>query len=254
VIEWDNTNGIAVLRMKHGPVNALDVDLLAALADGITEIEKSDAEALVLTGEGVAFSAGADLYSVLEGGASYIDGAVPHLSRCFSTLFKFPRPAVAAVNGHAIAGGCVLTCACDYRIMAEGESRIGVSELRVGVPYPTWALEIVRFAAAPQHIQEIVYLARSYLPNEALAKGLVDEIVPPDKLMDRAMEIATRLAAIPPDSFTRAKRQLRAPTISFVENYAPGNDDDVRLAWQSSEITEAIRAFLKKTLGSDARS
>src|SRR5438874_17109 len=186
--------GIGVLRLARPPMNALNLELLQRLEEALSEAERSAAKAVILTGEGPAFSAGADLFEVLDQGSEYIDAAGRSLSSCFAALFRFPRPVVAAVNGHAIAGGCILASACDYRIGAEGEYRIGVTELAVGVPFPTWALEIMRFAVPGGTLQELVMLARLYRPDRALHKGLLDDVVAPDRLMERATEIADRLA------------------------------------------------------------
>src|SRR5918996_140823 len=82
------------------------------------------------------------------------------MSRLFERLFRFQKPTVAAVNGHAIAGGAVLTCACDYRISSEGSHRIGFSEVAVGVPFPRWALEILRFAVGSEHVRNLALVAR----------------------------------------------------------------------------------------------
>ena len=82
--------------------------------------------------------------------------SVDALSLAFGSVFTFRRPVVAAINGHAIAGGCVFACACDHRVMARGSGVIGLTELRVGVPFPTYAFEIVRFATAPEYLQELI--------------------------------------------------------------------------------------------------
>jgi len=122
---------------------------------------------------------------------------------------------VAAVNGHAIAGGCVIVCACDYRIMAEGDGRIGVSELRVGVPFPVLPLEIMRFAVSNSHLQSLVYTGRTLLPEDAKAAGLVDEVVPAEKLLHQACETAEHFGAVPTNSFALTKALLRQPTLAI---------------------------------------
>lgn len=250
----EERDGIAIAYLAHPPVNALDREFLQAIADGFSELESSDSKAVVLTGEGSSFSAGADLFRVIEGGTEYQESAVGSLTACFSALFEFPRPVVAAVNGHAIAGGAVLTCTCDYRVMAEGSGKIGFAELRVGVPFPTYAFEILRFAVGPQFVQEVTYLARSYPPEEALKKGMLDEVVEPAQLMDRALEVARRLGDIPRASFEAMKRILRAPTLERIARYGPEHDAKAKKGWASDEVQAAIREFLVTTFGSDVRS
>src|SRR5215469_1378847 len=117
--------GVLTLRLEHGKASALDVELLDALLhelDGVAE----DVRALILTGSGSIFSAGVDLFRLTQEGADYVRRFRPLLSRFLRTLFAFPRPVVAAANGHAIAGGCVIVLAADYRLMAEGGGRLGI--------------------------------------------------------------------------------------------------------------------------------
>src|SRR5690349_10375897 len=118
MIERTQHEGVLTLRLAHGKANALDVELLDALL-GELEGMADDVRALILTGTGSIFSAGVDLFRLTRDGADYVGRFLPLLSRLVRTLFTFPRPVVAAVNGHAIAGGCVLVLACDVRLMAE---------------------------------------------------------------------------------------------------------------------------------------
>lgn len=253
MLRIEERDGVAVAHLARPPVNALDRDLLQAIGDGFSELAASDVPAVVLTGEGSSFSAGADLFSVLEGNTEYIEGTVPALSAAFSSLFEFPKPVVAAVNGHAIAGGAVLTCACDYRIMAEDSGRIGCSELKVGVPFPTYALEIIRFAVAPQNFQEIIYLARAYDPDDALEKGMLDEVIEPGRLMDRAIDLAQRFARIPRDTFATMKKIIRQPTLDRIAAYGADHDAKAKRGWSSDDVQDSIREFLLVTLGTDKR-
>ncbi|HYQ35408.1 MAG TPA: enoyl-CoA hydratase/isomerase family protein, partial [Mycobacterium sp.] len=134
---------VRVLTFSSGRVNAQDVELLEELTGAFGELERSGAGALVVTGGGRAFSAGVDLNRVVEGGAGYTDRLIPALSDAFDAMFCYPGPTVAAINGAAIAGGCVLACACDRRLISP-DAQIGASEVRVGVPFPAAALEVMR--------------------------------------------------------------------------------------------------------------
>ena len=248
MIETGNDDGIAILRIEHGPVNALDAELLEALAAALDGVEEN-ARAVVLTGTGAVFSAGADLVRLLDEGSRYVESARPHASRAFERMFTISRPVVAAINGHAIAGGCVLALAADHRITVSGEHRIGLAELKVGVPFPAWALETVRFAVAQPHLQRLIYTGRLVKPDEALALGLVDEIVAPDQLMERALSIARRLSSIPAATFALTKRSLREPFAARARAAGP-IDDEGMTVWASSETRDSVRRFLDRTLGS----
>src|SRR5215813_9804708 len=151
---------MAVLRLAHGKANAMSLDFCEALTARFAAV--SSARAVVLTGTGAIFSAGVDLVRLIEGGAPYIRKFLPALSRMFATVFSHPAPVVAAINGHAIAGGCVLACAADKRLMARDGGHIGVTELLVGVPFPPVAMEIMRCAAASQLFADVIFSGATY--------------------------------------------------------------------------------------------
>lgn len=249
MILTEQRGDVAVLRLEHGKVNALDVELLAALGDRLEEIEASSARAVVLTGSGTVFSAGVDLFRVLDGGRPYVQELMATLERGLTRLFGFPRPVVAAVNGHAIAGGWVLSCACDLRLLAEGPFRVGVPELLVGVPFPLLALEVVRFASPPQLLQEMVYTGRTYSVAEALARGMAEEAAPPEALLDRAIELAARLGAIPADAYRVTKAALRRPVLERCEREAAAVDAVALELWVAPAAQQMIRDYLGRTLG-----
>ena len=247
MIERSNNDGIVTLRLAHGKASALDVELLDGLARVIAEIAlDDDVRAVILTGTGSIFSAGVDLFRLTDGGDEYVSRFVPALSRMMLDLFSLPKPLVVAVNGHAIAGGCIFTLTGDYRIMAAGNGRIGMPELLVGVPFPPAVLEVVRFAVPPQHLQALMYTGRTLLPDEALRYGVIDEVT--DSLDARASEVATQLAALPADIFRLTKRQLRDKAIDRAKHYANELDDSVRDLWRAPETHARIRDYLARTV------
>ena len=144
------------------------------------------------------FSAGVDLVRLSSGGADYVRAFLPSLARLYDAAFFYPKPVVAAINGHAIAGGCVLACCADRRIMAQGSGRIGITELLVGVPFPALAFEIVRFAVPSRHLPEFTFGAATYDTDAALQRGWVDAVAPIEALMGEAMTAAQQLARLSP--------------------------------------------------------
>ena len=247
MIERSQHEGILTLRLAHGKASALDVELLDALLrelDGVAD----DVRALILTGTGSIFSAGVDLFRLTQEGKDYVRRFLPLLSRFVRTLFTFPRPVVAAVNGHAIAGGCVIVLACDARLMAKGAGTMGMPELLVGVTFPADVLEVVRFAVPRHKVQSLIYTGRTLAPQEALDAGLVDEVVAPEKLLERAQEIAGQLARIPPQVYRLTKQSLRAEAVERIERTSELLDPAALEVWTAAETHAHVREYLRRTL------
>ena len=248
MIERSQQEGILTLRLAHGKASALDVELLNAL---LRELEGAaeDVRAVILTGTGSIFSAGVNLVRLTREGADYVRRFLPLLSRLLCTLFTFPRPVVAAANGHAIAGGCILVLACDVRLMAEGAGTIGLPELLVGVPFPSAAREVVRFAVPRDKLQSLIYTGRTLPPRDALAAGLVDEVVVPGELPARAQEIARQLALVPPAVYRLTKQALRAEALERIERAGESQDRAALEVWSADETRALVREYLRRTLG-----
>jgi len=232
---------VQVLTLSSGRVNAQDVELLEELTRTLGELQRSGAGALVVTGAGRAFSAGVDLNRVVEGGAGYTDRLVPALSDAFEAMFSYPGPTVAAVNGAAIAGGCVLACACDRRLIGP-DAQIGASEVRVGVPFPVAALEVMRYACG-DHAEEVLLGGRTYRGPEAVAHGLAHRVVA-DDLMQAAVAEASDLGDIPVDAYRQTKAQLRGPTMARIRE-AGDTDREVRQMWGTDQTQERLAAYVE---------
>jgi enoyl-CoA hydratase len=200
---------------------------------------------VVLTGQGRIFSAGVDLIRLSDGGAPYVRQFLPALHRLYEAVFFHPKPVVAAVNGHAIAGGCVLACCADRRIAARDGGRIGVTELLVGVPFPPLAFEVMRYATAPQYFQDGMLSGETFAPGEALKRGLIDEIAEPAALLDVALAAAERLAALSPPAFAMTKRQLRS---IVAERVAMDNGAAATDIWTAPATLDRVRDYVAKTL------
>ncbi len=246
MIEVSNRDEVAILRMADGKANTMSLEFCQALTARFVELKSSTARAVVVTGSGRIFSAGVDLLRLLDGGVAYIDKFLPALSTMLATVFSCPKPVVAAINGHAIAGGCVLACAADRRLMAREAGRIGVTELLVGVPFPTAAMEIMRNAVASQYFEEAIFSGATYAPAEAVERGLVNEIVEPDALLERAAAAAKALAALPAGAFAVSKSQTRQLALERIERDARGSE--VERIWASPETLARIRDYVARTL------
>ena len=246
MIHREDRDGIAVLRIEHGKANTLDMELCDSIVGAFDSA--AEARAVVLTGTGGIFSAGVDLFRVLKGGREYVEAFVPAMCRTFERVFVHPAPVVAAANGHAIAGGCLLVVAADQRLMVDGGARIGIPELQVGVAFPPVALEIMRFATAPQHFQTVVLRAGTYESSDALGLGLVDEVVESDMLLDRAISTAERLASIRPEVFALTKREIRRPAMDRIRALEQNVAREVHAQWHEPATLDGIRDYLDRTI------
>lgn len=248
MIDKSQEGDIAVLRMTHGKANTLDVEFCDALASAFGELRTSAARAVIVTGTGSIFSAGVDLLRISAGGEGYIRQFLPALHRMYDAAFNLPKPMIAAVNGHAIAGGCVLSCCADVRIAARGNGRIGVTELLVGVPFPAMAFEVMRFATSPQYLSDVILTGATYLCDDARRRGLVDQVVEPADLMQRAMAAAKTLAALPPATFALTKEQIRQPVADRMAQHGASVDSRADAIWASPDTVQHIRAYVARTL------
>jgi enoyl-CoA hydratase len=239
---------IAVLTLAHGKANTLDTEFCRAITGEFARLKKSPAEAVVITAEGPIFSAGVNLIRASQGGAKYLRTFLPALNKMFDAVFNFHKPVVAAVNGHAIAGGCVLAACCDYRMMARGNGRIGVTELLVGQPFPALAFEVMRFVTGPRYFAELIYTGETYLPEAALERGLVHEVVDPAALQERALQSASMLAQLSPPAFQQTKAQMRLGVTDRIKRDGKKTDAAVTRIWTSPKAISTINAYVAKTL------
>jgi enoyl-CoA hydratase len=232
------------VRIDRPPANALDPELLAEAGPFLEELRSAEPGAIVITGRDGFFSAGADLKVVpgldAEGQRAMVDG----INRLFAGWYSFPRPVVCAVNGHAIAGGMILALCGDYRV-GSTEGKLGLTELRAGIPYPSNAMAVVKAELTPATARTLVLRAELIDPSLALELGALDELVEPQQVVPRAVEVAEAMAALPRAAYPIVKRQLRGETMDQLAAVLEGRADPVAQGWVSSETGAASGAILK---------
>lgn len=234
---------VTVVTLNHGKVNALDLELCQAISATFRELASAPHGGVVLTGAGSAFSAGVDLWRIVEGGPAYVRSFLPALVDAFEALFFCPQPVVVAANGHAIAGGCVMVACADYRLMSTGRLGIGIPELVVGVPFPAAAWDVMAYAVGAQEARRAAFTGTIYQPVDALALGYADELTAPEALLDKAVSHATRLAStIPAATFRLTKRTLRTKVIQSADL------TEVMRLWEERAADGWIRDYLSHTL------
>jgi enoyl-CoA hydratase len=245
-IHIEEAGDVAVVRIDRPPANAMDLELLAQGHEAREELAASEPGAVVLVGRDRFFSAGMDLKAAPGLSTSQQRETVDGINRLFLGWYGFPRPVVAAMNGHAVAGGLILALCADHRVCAT-EGRLGLTELRAGLPYPIAAISVVRAELSPAAARRLVLGASLVEPDEALALGVVDELRPVEEVLPRATEVATQLAALPRATYPIVKRQLRGPAIDALERaLSSAAGDPAMAAWVSRETGEAAAEILRR--------
>ena len=245
----DHPGGVRKLILDRPPANAEDETLLADLGAAVDGAAADDAvRAVVLTGAGKFFCAGFDLAS-----ARREDDKVAVLTTTFRDthvkLLSIPKPTIAMVGGHAIAGGLVLVLACDYRLGLDGDYRIGLNEVAIGASYPKVAAEIVRLRLTHQRASELMLGAAIYPAKEALRLGVVDELLPADKFADTVMRRAARMGTYPREAYAHTKLAFVADVLERVAAETPAQAAATAAIWQTEESRAARHAQLEKLSG-----
>jgi len=240
--------GVRVLTLDRPPANAEDETLLRDLGAALAAARADDAvRAVVVTGAGAFFSAGFDLAAPRRD-----DADAARLRDLFRdthlALLTLPKPTVAMLNGHAIAGGLVLALACDYRLGREGDYRIGLNEVAIGASYPRVAFEIVRLRLSHARASELLLGAALYPANQAIRLGVVDELLAAETLEATVLRRATRLGAFPREAYAHTKASLVAEAVTRVESETPEEAARGAAVWTSPE-SRAARAAQRAKLG-----
>jgi enoyl-CoA hydratase len=203
---------VTVLTADRPPVNAMNLELLDELVTTVEQLAADVPAALVLAGRPGAFSAGVDLKAVPAYEPDEQRRMVEGINAMALGVYALPCPVVCAITGHAIAGGFVLAVCGDHRV-ASSEGRYGLTEVKVGVPYPQGAIGVVRAELTPAAARILVLGNRLVDAEECRRLGAFDEVVEPGAVVDRAVEVARELAELPANVYARTKAELRADTL-----------------------------------------
>ena len=227
------------IRIEGPGKNSLSTPLMQRM---LAEVREAKDEPLFLTGEGDAFSAGLNLKEIAELDVAGMTKFLGTLEDLVKALFEHPAPTVAWVNGHAIAGGCVMTLCCDLRFMtARSGPRIGLNEVALGLRFPPLTFEMTRRRVNAQLLERVVLDAALYDAPTAQRLGLIDEIG--EEAEARAM--LERLAGHPRDIYAEAKRAMRG-TLEIPEAARKKFIDETIPSWVAPELKERLRSVLKK--------
>jgi len=227
----------------NGPgKNALGSNVMQAIVDGV---RTADGRPILVTSTGDAFSAGLDLKEVATLDRPGMERFLLLLDEVVDTLYGYPAPTVAAVNGHAIAGGCVIALCCDLRIAVNNpRARIGLNEVARGLEFPPKILALARQRIPAHALQRVVLEGGLHDPATALALGLLDEMAADP--VARARECLKVLATHPPAIYAATKRVVRAGTLDLTDDQRQYFREHLVPSWCSTETKALVRAALER--------
>ena len=203
---------IATVTLQRGKVNALNEPMVEEIDDLFRTLETDTAvKSIIFTGTGKFFSFGFDVPEFLHYPKEDFVYYLEKFTNLCTYLFQFPKPVVAALNGHTIAGGCMLAIACDVRIMASGKGKISLNEITFGAPVFAGSVEMLRFCVGSRNAQAILYSGAMYSAEDALQLGLVDQVSSENALTDDARKVAEEFAGKDSAAFRSIKKLLRKP-------------------------------------------
>lgn len=227
--------------------NALSIQMIAELQAALDEIEKTHTRVVILTGEGKAFCAGIDLdylQAIGQQSAAENQDDSKRIAKMFRKIWSYSRPLIAAVNGHALAGGCGIATLCDFTLSVP-EAKFGYTEVKIGF-LPAIVSVFLTRQVGEKRARDLLLTGRLVEAAEARELGLVNEIVPAENLMRRAHELAETILAASPSSITRAKHLLVSAAAASVDH------DLERAVLESARVRctpdfkEGLAAFLEK--------
>ena len=247
----EETDEVAVLHMEQDRANVMGDAFLDAANGLLDDFESSDARALVFTGPGTIFSGGLDLPRLVGLDRDAMRTFLTRLGDFMLRVFQLDRPVVAAINGHAVGGGCVLALQTDYRIMTTRPAKIGLSEAQLGIGLPAGVVETLRAQVPASSLVPIALQGELMSGERAAHLGLVQELAVPEALMDRAHAKAKKLAQSPRASYAHIKQALRAPVLASIESTRESVDERFLDTWFSDEGRTRITKMVQSLLATD---
>ncbi len=239
---------VAVIKLTRGVTNSLDLQLVQELGDLLRSTgENPNVRGVVLTGANDKFfSIGFDIPQLFDLSREEFSIFYRAFNGYCLDLFTFPKPTVAAITGHAIAGGYILALCCDYRYIAEGRKLIGLNEIKLGVPVPYLADCILRQLVGMRHARDIMDSGEFYQPEKARQIGMVDQIFPLEKVLSASIEKASTLGAFSQEAFALTKRNRVEIVAAQIETQLQEREQLFVQRWYSIDTRERLLAAMEK--------
>jgi len=244
----EQVDSVAVLKFNKGATNPMDLKFVDELAEVLQRLKTDNkVRGLVLcSSNDKFFSIGWDIPQLFDLSRLDFEHFFYSFNRACMELYTLPKPTIAAITGHAIAGGCILALCCDYRIIAQGRKLMGLNEIKLGVPVPYLADCVLRQLVGVRYAREIMDIGEFYSPQESQALGLVDQVYPLEQVLEKTIEKAELLGSQPGLAFATIKRNRLEEIEIQVEKYA---EEKTRLfleCWFSDETRERLQKAMEK--------
>lgn len=242
MLETSVENRIGEIRMARPPVNALNLELVEALLAAVKELSRSDAQVIIISGNDGVFSAGLDVPELMQASRNGVTVFWDRFFKLTQVLLSSPVPIIAALTGHAPAGGAVLAIHCDYRVAARGDYKLGLNEVQVGLVVPDGILRVLRALVGARQSALMATTGAMLAPEQALAVGLVDELADLAEVRSAARRQAELLQALPPVAMNTTRLNAKAALLE-----QPVSKDHIREMtdyWFSAETQATLRALV----------
>jgi enoyl-CoA hydratase len=230
LIRIEQRQATTIISFARPPANAFNLEFAEEFHVRLDELATTvPAGGVVVTGDGGMFSGGVDFKAVPGYTPQQRASMIGHINAAMATLYGLPTATVAAVNGHAIGGAFVVMLACDVRLAADTEAKLGLTEVTAGIPYPACPMEVVKAEIEPSYRRHLVLTGEIISPRMAHAHGLIDELVAPHELLPRAVQLArTRAAA---RAYGPVKQQLKRDALARMREILATSSDPMLERW-----------------------
>ena len=240
----EHENGIVELRLARPPANALNLALVQALHQAIESAARSGGRALIMSGVEGMFSAGLDVPELLKLDPAAMSTFWREFIELLRAIALSPLPIAAAITGHSPAGGAVLAIFCDTRIASRGEFKIGLNEVRVGLPVPAVIYAALKRLVGARQAERLCLHGLLISPDEALRVGLVDQVLPVEQVIPAALEWCRSLLQLPSQAVTATRKLARADLVALFSEHGDRSHADLMNVWFSAETQAAMHAMV----------
>jgi len=247
-ISVDYQDTVAIVKLSRDVTNALNMELVNELGDVLERVQHDpNVSALVLASSNDKFlSIGFDIPQLYELPREGFETFFSEFNRVCLTLYTLPKPTIAAITGHTVAGGCILALCCDYRFIAEGKKLMGLNEIKLGVPVPYLIDCVLRYTVGTRYAREIMDTGEYYAPADSLRMGMVDEVLPLGDVMAMAVEKARLLGSWPREAFALIKQNRVEEIEQRVLARREEKERSFVDCWYSAEARQRLKRAMEK--------